>query len=135
MYQRSVTKSGERQDVLVYAEGSPEWQRTKRDLVDATLVLAPPHIDTTTEPTVEFDDTGSSGNGHHAGQMHGLNRTRAAAAALDGGLGLGLGLGLSEAARESILHSSQLSATWLIIRRSPQSIAFVNDWLSACLGE
>ena len=82
LYNHSRTAQGFRQDVLVYAEGSPEWQRTKSDLVNATLV----------------------------------------------------GLSADGAERKAILRSSQLSATWVIVRRSPQSIAFVNDWLSACLG-
>lgn len=82
LYNHSRTAQGLRQDVLVYAEGSPEWQRTKSDLTNAALV----------------------------------------------------GLSADGAEREAILRSSQLSATWVIVRRSPQSIAFVNDWLSACLG-
>ena len=38
-------------------------------------------------------------------------------------------------ARPDILQSSQMAATWVHIRVSQQSIAFVNDWLSACLDQ
>lgn len=81
LYNHSRTANGDRQDVLVYAEGSPEWLRTKLDVVEANLV------------------------------------------------------GLNETGKDRVLQSSQMSATWVIVRRSPQSIAFVNDWLSACLDE
>lgn len=103
LYNRSTTAKGNfRQDVLVYAEGSPEWQRTKRDLVDAALV-------------------GLSDDGN----LHGSNATKQARDRRGGD---------STSERDAILRSPQVSATWVIVRRSPQSIAFVNDWLSACLG-
>eukprot|EP01043_Picozoa_sp_COSAG02_P027446 COSAG02_NODE_1620_length_11617_cov_3.185275_9_plen_458_part_00 len=113
LYNHSRTAQGFRQDVLVYAEGSPEWQRTKRDLVNAALLGLGDSYgrnDSRRDATTSASGgSGASDRGHDGGTE-----------------------GTSK--REQILQSSQLSATWVVVRRSPQSIAFVNDWLSACLG-
>ena len=113
LYNHSRTTQGFRQDVLVYAEGSPEWQRTKRDLINAALLGLDDsygHNESRRDAaTPASGGRGTRGDGHNGGPE-------------------------STSRREEILQSSQLSATWVIVRKSPQSIAFVNDWLSACLG-